>query len=261
MALTHCPPLGFLTFALLAWLWSPPSEAITLSGGETSYARYPVWDGCHHNASFSFEFKSTQTEGLLWYVDDGGTYDFFEVMLIPGGRVRIVLNVVDGRDGNVEIVIGQGLNDGRWHQVEVRRKRMETTLTVDGVSGSGYSFGSDFYFGKGTNSYVYVGGVPSSFRQNLESLALPSVTFAQRFRGEIRNVFFGNCTCQTVRGALIDGVGVSQAPPESCEIRNPCPSSCLCVSTDAEPRCNCSQQQCVTGKTMCCITSVVSELM
>ena len=52
--------------------------AITLDGTDRSYARYPKWNACA-NASISFEFKTTQDEGLLMYTDDGGKYDFFEV--------------------------------------------------------------------------------------------------------------------------------------------------------------------------------------
>ena len=55
--------------------------AITLDGTDRSYARYPKWNACV-NASISFEFKTTQDEGLLMYTDDGGKYDFFEVKKI-----------------------------------------------------------------------------------------------------------------------------------------------------------------------------------
>ena len=52
--------------------------AITLDGSDRCYARYPKWNACV-NATISFEFKTTQDEGLLMYTDDGGKYDFFEV--------------------------------------------------------------------------------------------------------------------------------------------------------------------------------------
>jgi len=98
-----------------------------------------------------------------------------------------------------------------------------------------------------TCSYVYMGGMPTSFSQNLGALALPSVTFERRYRGSIRNVLYGNCTCMTERVTIIDGVGVTHSPPESCDLRNPCQTGCVCISTDTESTCNCSQAQCVTG--------------
>ena len=43
-----------------------------------------------------------------------------------------------------------------------------------------------------TNSYVYMGGLPSWYTTKLSSLALPSVVFEPRFRGGIRNVVFAD---------------------------------------------------------------------
>lgn len=59
------------------FLWS---DAIVIKAGPTSYARFPPWNGCL-NASFSFEFKTTQTgNAFLWYVDDMGEgTDYFYV--------------------------------------------------------------------------------------------------------------------------------------------------------------------------------------
>lgn len=211
-------PLLSLALFLFVVALRRGAEAITLLGSETSYARYPRWNDCL-NASFSFEFKSNQSDKgqvLLWYVDDGGTYDFFEVTM-NAGRVRLVLNIVDGKDGNVEITVGHGINDGRWHKVEVRRRRMETSLRVDGNVESRFSFGSDFYFGRGHNSDVYIGGLPSELTQNMARLALPSALFHQRLKGSVRNILYGNCSCHTQRAVLIDGVGVTQFPQETCE--------------------------------------------
>jgi len=64
---------------------------------------------------------------LLWYADDGGRTDFFALMLTArrhdgGGddaAVRLVLRLADEVDGNVDLVLGRRVNDGRWHRVEV----------------------------------------------------------------------------------------------------------------------------------------------
>ena len=223
------------------------AQGFYLQGTEMSYARFPDWNACI-NASFTFEFKTTQKEGLLMYVDDGGRYDFFEVMHVSG-RVRCVLNIVDGRDGHVHIDVGTNVNDGRWHRVEIRRNRMETTLLVDRISDSRFSFGSDFHFGSlQNNSNVFIGGLPAELRQNLHALALPSVLFQPRFKGSIRNVLYSNCTCQTTRAQMLDGVGVNLVPVEACDLHNPCRDGCLCISQDSEARCDCSELQCVTGR-------------
>lgn len=233
--------------ALLLVLLVASAGAMYLQGTDMSYARFPYWNACI-NASFSIEFKTNQREGLLMYADDGGRYDFFEVMHV-NGRVRCVLNIVDGRDGHINIDVGTNVNDGQWHRVEIRRNRMETTLIVDGVSDSKFAFGSDFHFGSPeNNSHLFLGGLPAELRQDLHALALPSVLFQPRFKGSIRNVLYGNCTCQTVRARMLDGVGVNLAPPEQCDLHNPCREGCLCISTDTESKCDCSQLQCVAGK-------------
>ena len=54
---------------------------------------------------------------------------------------------------------------------------------------------ADMNFGNfTTNSYVYMGGLPSWYTTKLSSLALPSVVFEPRFRGGIRNVVFADDT-------------------------------------------------------------------
>ena len=169
------------------------------------------------------------------------------------GRIRVVLNIVDGRDGHVQIDVGSDVNDGRWHRVEIRRNRMETTLIVDGDTDSRFAFGSDFNFGNlRENSEVYFGGLPPHYERNLHQLALPSVLFRPRFRGELRNVLYGNCTCQTVRARYLDGYGVDLYPREQCDMRNPCREGCICVSTDTEPACDCSELECISGKCRPC---------
>lgn len=257
--------------ALTSFVFLPDDggHCLTLPGSETSYARFPPWVGCPHGF-FSFDFKTRQSDGLLWYVDDRGSYDFFEVML-TGGKVRVVLNILDGKDGHVEIVHDGRYDDDRWHRVEVRRKKMETFLTVDGLPVSRFSFGTDVDFGSGNSSFVFVGGVPIEFNERLEELALPSVTFQPRFKGQVRNVFYSSCECETVRVEVIDGVGMTGIDDENCLQRRGqgggegeegegresdgdsgfCRQGCLCVSTDlAEPECDCSQLHCTAGETI-----------
>lgn len=223
-------------------------EPIGFTGAPNSYARYTKWNACL-NASISFEFKTRKLTGLLMYTDDNGTYDFFEVML-SGGAVRLRLNIVDGRDGSVEFEAGNNLNDNRWHSVKITRNRMETTLKVDNLVDTKVAFGSDFNFGHlETNSDVFFGGVPDyHFRNDLKSLALPSVIFHARFSGEIRNVIYQNCSCMPVRASMIASNALDPlVRREQCEINNPCNGS-LCVSTDRGPACKYVESECIQGE-------------
>ena len=63
----------------------------------------------------------------------------------------------------------------------------------EGSLSSNVQDNNDMNFGNfTTNSYVYMGGLPSWYTTKLSSLALPSVVFEPRFRGGIRNVVFAD---------------------------------------------------------------------
>ena len=49
------------------------------------------------------------------------------------------------------------------------------------------------------NSAVYLGGLPPWYSSKLKNLALPSVVFEPRFRGEIRNVIYADSDDGTVK--------------------------------------------------------------
>jgi len=198
----------------------------------------------------------------LWYIDDGGSTDFFAIMLIHTRQVRLVLQLADASDGGVEIILGHEINDGRWHRVEVRRKRAETFLIVDNESDSRVLFGEQFHFGQTNSSFtasdeddpthVFMGGIPTKY--NLETglitdLAMPSVVFMEKFAGSIRNVVYGNCTCRRTRPRLLGGrIDGSPDSNDVCVSRDPCREGCLCISTDQGPTCDCTDLVCVGGE-------------
>lgn len=222
------------------------SYALHFTKNSGTYAKFPKWDACT-NSSLSFEFKTKGDKALLLYTDDNGMYDYLEVM-VHSGAVRLRMNIVDGREGSVEITLGRNVNDGRWHRVEVQRNRMETTLYVDEFHESRVAFGSDFYFGNTSdNNFVYFGGLPLTYRKLLNQLSLSSVFYEPRFEGEIRNIIYGNCTCRPVRGEMLEGNSVSRTPMEACDVRNDC-GKCLCISGDDGPGCQCLGFSCPQGK-------------
>ena len=239
----------FLTsyLVLLLTAGSYSSAFFNLQGG-ASFARFASWNDCV-NASFSLEFKTNQSEGLLWYVDDGGSTDFFQALVTSSGQVVLTLNIVDGVDGSVVISAGKNVSDGNWHKMEVRRKRMNTFLIVDQDMQSRISFGSDFNFGKGDNSGVYVGGLPTEFMLNLNKLSCPSALFKNRIRGSFRNIVYDNCVCLKKREKFAYGVGVTDWQADACDLNNPCLDGCLCLSRDSglAPECDCSRLQCFLG--------------
>lgn len=241
---------GFMLQGIVFLLIVYAVHAIHFTKTSKTYAKFPNWNACI-NASLSFEFKTSTKEALLLYTDDNGRFDYVEVMLV-NGRVRLRMNIVDGREGSIEIVIGEQLNDNGWHTVEIQRNRMETTLFVDGKSDSRVAFGSDFNFGNiSRNNYVFFGGLPNSYysedRTKLEYLSLPSVYFEPRFEGSMRNILYGNCSCMPTRAGLIDGDSVTLEPREACDGEDNC-GNCLCISGDDGPGCQCVGFKCPLGR-------------
>ena len=56
-------------------------QSVTFKLSDSSYALYPIWNACP-NASVSFDFKTNEKEGFLFYVDDqtGDGFDFIQVL-------------------------------------------------------------------------------------------------------------------------------------------------------------------------------------
>ncbi|KAK6166927.1 hypothetical protein SNE40_023527 [Patella caerulea] len=237
--------------AVINQLWSLSSiilvslitvNSLRFRGEPNTYAKFPVWNACI-NASISFEFKTTQSNGLFLYTDNNGRYDFFEVAL-KDGSVQLRLNVVDEQDGSVEIVLGNNLNDNRWHSVVVKRKHFETILQVDDTSSSKVAFGSDSGFGdRRKNNFVYFGGVPLGYARDSRRSPLDETVTDAKFEGDLRNILYFNCTCIPERASVLNYQGVSREPRETCEINNRCPADCPCVSVEGDSGCECKYKE------------------
>ncbi|XP_063921501.1 neurexin 1 isoform X2 [Zophobas morio] len=209
-----------------------------LDGSTNSYSQFRKWGG-GTNGSLEFEFKTDQPNGLLLYTDDGGTYDFFEIKLVEGA-LRLRYNLGGGAQ---IITVGRELNDGHWHKVHVQRHEDRTILTVDNVSQMRTSRGKEFNFGRfGTNSDVFVGGMPTWYNTKLTLLALPSVIFEPRFVGAVRNLIYpdvegGPPRRQETRPK--DHRILRGNSSDVCEFRDPCQHGGICISTDSGPICEC----------------------
>ncbi|XP_076459006.1 uncharacterized protein LOC143292527 isoform X2 [Babylonia areolata] len=219
------------------------TKALRFLGQENTYALFPKWYACP-NASISFEFKTRKPSALLLYTDDNGRYDYLQLALTKGA-VRLWINL-EAENQFVDIkATTDPLNDGQWHRVEIRRNRMETILYVDGTQTSKVALGSDDFSGRtiSESNYVFFGGVPLGYGNRSRDHALPDTFFPEKFRGEVRNILYFNCSCIPERASMVEGQGVSQDRPEACEIRNPCPADCPCVSVDDGSGCECNYKR------------------
>ena len=164
--------------------------ALNLEGSSSSYAQFSKWY-IEVNSSLELEFRTRQSDGLLVYMDDGGYYDFLEVKLVSG-TVRLRFNLGEGSE---TISLGRDLHNGAWHRVSVGLLGPRVTLSIDNLRKAEniQQKSNDYVLGNNTiNSYVYIGGLPPWYSGKLKNLALPSVVFEPRFRGEIRNVIYAD---------------------------------------------------------------------
>lgn len=222
---------------------------VYLQGTGESFMQYPHWHACQ-NASLSFDLSTLVPDALLLYSDDGGNFAFVSILL-KSGQVSVKLNFVQDPDHHaVHLHVNRTVNDGLWHTVLLRRNRMETILAVDGVSDSRYALGaSDEHFGNSpTDSFVYIGGLPVSYWQHMKRLTVPSTIYAQRLNGHVRNVIYNNCTCMRLRaGQPLTGEGIAVMTSDlACDTeRHNCSRGCLCLTTDVDYACDCSERACI----------------
>jgi Laminin G domain len=252
-------PSAVLNVCLTVLFVTPLSTlaGVYLQGTLSSYVRYPRWRSCP-NASLSFEFRALNSAGLLIYADDGGRSSFVMISYNSTG-VTARLNVAESRnDRSIVVFVNVQVFDGVWHSLELRRDRTETVLTVDRMSSRRHSLvlsGSapSAQFGDSpSDSDVFFGGLPAAYslHDRMHELTLPSVVYEPRFKGYMRNLLHGNCTCLRHRvGAPIDGSGFVSLPRDAvCDGRHNCSRGCLCISNDHGYSCDCSGQRCLAGE-------------
>ncbi|CAL8090768.1 unnamed protein product [Orchesella dallaii] len=219
----------------------PVACSFVLEGSDTSYARFSRWNV---NTTLSFEFTTNQPDGLILYSDDGGKTDFFELKLVEG-ILRLRFNLLN--QGTQLINIGQHLNDGLWHRVELSVTLWNVLVTVDGFVSQGRNMLSDKTLISFDNTGVFIGGLPGYFNSRLGELTLPSVVFEPRFRGAIRNLVFGAITNEHNNKIVVKpqeiveskGLISGSATSEACERHDPCLHGGFCISTDSGPVCDC----------------------
>jgi hypothetical protein len=244
--MTPLPLLLLLSFVLFLLFLLPSTTAFFSDGTDKAFVKYPRWQACL-NGSINFEFRSTDPSGLLLYTDDGGKYDFFELRLVKGKmQLRFNLNSTMG------LIIAdeyKRLDDNRWHKVGIQRNKLKTVLLIDNWNKSTLSYGLDFQFGSlEKNNYVFLGGMPEFYAdpERLQYLALPSVMFEERWRGQIRNLQYSNCSCPLRTAEILDMQDASLDNP--CETNNPCNKkdpNCDClIDPTGSQFCDCSDKSC-----------------
>ncbi|KAG7464670.1 hypothetical protein MATL_G00167880 [Megalops atlanticus] len=77
----------------------------------------------------SFEFRTLDPEGVVFYGDTRGGADWF-VLALRGGRPEMQIGKADVL---TTVTGGPKLDDGRWHKIELRSEGRSVVLELDGV--------------------------------------------------------------------------------------------------------------------------------
>ncbi|XP_022254288.1 neurexin-1-like, partial [Limulus polyphemus] len=221
--------------SLFLILWFTACDSFVLEGSSTSHAQFnKLFVGL--NGSLKFEFETSELNGLLFYTDDGGNSDFYELKLVEG-TLRLRCNF---GAGSVLFNVGRALNDGEWHHVEIVRNGEEILLQVDEEIANRILPGKDLEFGNiSTNSLVFFGGLPSWYKTKLYKLSLPSAFYEPHFKGAVRNVVYASDEAPPQSEDMTAFVGVRSKEINHCLYHNPCQHGGMCISTDNSSFCDC----------------------
>lgn len=226
---TNCVLSGFLLLVLMPW-----TSSFSLEGSLSSYAKFQAWQPCQ-NGSLSFEFQTSIPSALLMYTDDRIYRDYFELTLLVGA-LQLKVNL---GGSHVRLNVGNNLNDSQWHKVSISRQGRTVTLSVDQLSVSQELYGQNLEFGRGRNSPVFIGGLPSEYRDRQSELTLQHVIYQPFFNGDIRNVLYSNCGAMLIRPEMLDHFGI--VGETSLCTKDLCKNGGVCITMDTETKCDCSR--------------------
>lgn len=235
-----------------------PYNTFVFSGGTNSYLAFDSWRACLTDY-IRFDIRTTIDDGTLAYVDDRGRFDFFYLKILQG-KLRLLFNLGNHRQAlNVNLKI----NDDQWHTILIERNGHVTSLNIDhgraenfivthsedlffGGSNDREYDASLFYFGGKTSSrerivrMLFIVGIPSILeRPSSGNLSSFDVYMQARFRGQLRNLIYKNCTDSTLLQPIpleMSG-GVSLIANSQCSERL-CGQG-ICLITDQTPQCLC----------------------
>lgn len=230
--------IGFELIALLLLSSvTQQNSSLLLDGSASSYAKFPKWPSCP-NSSLTFEFMTQRPNGLLLYVELQRKSSFVELKLV-GGTVSLQFNYGSGAK---ILSVGEHLHNGRRHVVTLRLDFQVVLLSVDSVVLQMHPI-VDLTEQTLVGGYVYVGGLPTTLVNQIDTLALSFVLFETRFQGSISAVFYSQCGNKPTSVRMLEASGLRSTSDDICEEHNPCQNGGECVSTEAGVTCDCWQTE------------------
>ncbi|XP_061560296.1 neurexin-3b isoform X6 [Phycodurus eques] len=202
------------------------SVGLEFTGSEGQWARYLRWDASSRS-DLTFQFKTSQPEGLMLYFDDGGYCDFL-LLTVSEGRMQLRFSI---DCAETTITSDKMVNDSRWHFAAINRHNLRTGLAVDGQTKLA-EVRPQRQFMK-IVSDLFLGGLPGDIRTS--AITLPSVRELAPFKGIITDLI-----CGSKLPTLINSQKVRLEMLGLCT-ENPCENGGICSLADGEPYCDCSK--------------------
>ncbi|XP_077408718.1 neurexin 3b isoform X18 [Vanacampus margaritifer] len=202
------------------------SMGLEFTGSKGQWARYLRWDASSRS-DLTFQFKTSQSEGLMLYFDDGGFCDFL-LLTLSEGRMHLRFSI---DCAETTIMSDKMVNDSRWHFAAVNRHNLRTGLAVDGQTRTA-EVRPQRQFMK-IISDLFLGGLPGDIRTS--AITLPSVRELAPFKGIITDLIYGSKL-----PTLINSQKVRLEMLGLCT-ENPCENGGICSLADGETYCDCSK--------------------
>uniref|UniRef100_A0A3P8R3H9 Neurexin 3b n=1 Tax=Astatotilapia calliptera TaxID=8154 RepID=A0A3P8R3H9_ASTCA len=214
------------------------SIGLEFTGSEGQWARYLRWDASTRS-DMTFQFKTSEPEGLMLYFDDGGYCDFL-LLAVSEGKLQLRVSI---DCAETTITSDKMVNDSRWHFAAINRHNLRTGLALDGQTKTEEVRPQRQFMN--IVSDLFLGGLPGDIRTS--AITLPSVRELAPFKGIITDLSYGSKL-----PTLINSQKVRLEMMGLCT-ENPCENGGICSLADGEPYCDCSRtgyvgRYCTEGK-------------
>ncbi|XP_072300697.1 neurexin 3b isoform X6 [Eucyclogobius newberryi] len=216
------PGFGLLLLSLMLGL----NTALEFTGSEGQWARYLRWDASSRS-DLTFQFKTSQSNGLVIYFDDGGYCDFL-LLALNHGKMQLQYSI---DCAETTITSDKMVNDSRWHFAAINRHNLRTGLAIDGQTKT-QEVRPQRQFMK-IVSDLFIGGLPGDIRTS--AITLPSVRELWPFKGIITDLSYGSKLPRLINSQKVrlEMIGLCT--------ENPCENGGICSLADGETYCDCSK--------------------
>ncbi|XP_031728666.1 neurexin 3b isoform X2 [Anarrhichthys ocellatus] len=202
------------------------SVGLEFTGSGGQWARYLRWDASSRS-DLTFQFKTSESEGLLLYFDDGGVCDFL-LLTVSKGKLQLRVSI---DCAETTITSDKMVNDSRWHFAAINRNNLQTGLAVDGQTKMAEVRPERRFMN--IVSDLFLGGLPRDIRKS--AINVPSVREIPPFKGIITDLIYGSKL-----PTLINSQKVRLEMMGLCT-ENLCENDGICSLADGEPYCDCSK--------------------